>query len=184
MQKVIFVGGFFGTKFDHILIKKILKDYELILFKYDTRLYDSIKDITNKLKIFIDNLKLDEKEKVYLIGLSAGGIICDYYLKFLDNTKVSKFVTIYSPFNGSPLPYLFTKKFKGLQDLKNNSRIINKLKKVKLKNIKIKSFWCLFDPIVLGKSGKYVNAEHCLFFIHSLIQFWPGINHKIKNFFD
>ncbi len=184
MQKVIFVGGFFGTRFDHILIKKILKEYNLILFKYDTRLYDSVEDIANNLKTFIDKLKLDKKEKIYLIGLSAGGIICDYYLKILDNTKVSKFVTVYAPFNGSPLSYLFSKKFKGLQNLKNGSKLINKLKKVKLKNIKIKSFWCFFDPIVLGKSGKYVNAEHCLFFIHSFIQFWPRLVNKIKKFLD
>ena len=62
MQKVIFVGGFFETKFDHLLIKKILKEYKLILFKYDTRLYDSIEDIANNLKSFIDNIKLDKKE--------------------------------------------------------------------------------------------------------------------------
>ena len=157
MQKVIFVGGFFGTKFDHLLIRKILKDYELIVFKYDTRLYDSIENIANNLKTFIDNIKLSKNEKVYIIGLSAGGIIVDYYLKLLDKTKVSKFVAIYSPFNGSPLSYLFTKKFKGLQDLKNNSKLVKRLNKTKLKGIKIKSFWCSLDPIVLGKSGKYIN---------------------------
>ena len=181
-KKIIFIGGFFGTKFDHLLFKKILSDYELIIFQYDTRLLESIEVLSRKLKSFIDLLKLRKNEKIIIIGLSAGGIVAEYYLKKLDSSKCDKFVSIYSPFKGSFLSYLFPKKFKGLMDLKPNTELLKKLQSLKLKNIKILSFWCFFDPIVAGMSGKYINSKHCFFFIHSFIQFWPFLIYRIKRF--
>jgi len=184
MQKIVFIGGFFGTKFDHIVFKKIMKNYKIICFQYNTKLIDSIPNIAKDLDKFIKSLKLENKEKINMIGLSAGGIIADYYLKFINNEKINKFVTIFSPFKGSILTYLFPKKFKGLNNLKNNSEILKKLNKQKLQNIEIISFWSFLDPIVFGISGKYKNSKHTLFCIHSFIQFWPVISIKIKKFFD
>lgn len=183
MKKVIFVPGFMGGKKDSIPFKIILKDFEVIPFNYDTLLRKNIENISKDLKKFIDNLNLKKGEKVSIIGFSAGGIIADYYLKFLDSTKVDKFVSLCSPFKGSYLVKFFSKKLKELQQLDTNSDFLKKLNKNKLK-VKMKSIWCKFDFIVPGESAKRENPKHTYFFIHLIVHLWPPVLFEIRRFLE
>ena len=180
MKKIIFVCGMGGGKRDMFLIKNILKEFKIIYFPYDVWLNETIEQSAKKLKIFIDRLNL--KEKVSIISVSAGGIIAEYYLKFLDNKKVNKIVTVCSPFKGTWLTKFFFRKHKGVQELRKNSNLLKKLRNKKLKNVKELNFWCYFDPIVLGTSAKGNNPKHTLFPLHWIIQFWPPVIYKIRQF--
>jgi pimeloyl-ACP methyl ester carboxylesterase len=182
MKKVIFVPGFTGGKRDMYVIKRKLRNFELIYFSYDTWLNKGIEDYSKELKKFIDSLKL-KKEKASIIGVSAGGIIAEYYLKFLDNKRVDKVITICSPFEGSWVAYLFRKK-KGMRQLTRDSHLLKKLRKTKLKGIKEKNIWSKLDFIVPGDSGKGDHPEHTLFFIHPIIHWWPPMVNKIREFLD
>lgn len=168
------------------LLKVILKKFELIYFPYKTNLEEPIEKIANKLKNFINGLKLNKGEKVSIIGLSAGGIIVEYYLKFLDNKKIDKFISLYSPFKGTYLAYIYSLflKRKGLQQLKSNSIFLNELAKKKLNNIKVKNIWCWLDPLVPGTSAKGINPKHTYFFLHWFVQYWPPIILEIKKFLN
>jgi hypothetical protein len=186
MKKVIFVPGFYGGKYQIWLIKIILKNFELIYFQYNTTLKESIEKIAKQLKNFINNLKLNKEEKVDIIGLSAGGIIIDYYLKFIDNKKINKFISICSPFKGTYLANIYSLflKSKGLQQLKSNSIFLKELFKKRLNNIKVENIWCLFDLIVPGTSAKGINPKHTYFFLHWFIQYWPPVIFEIKRFLN
>lgn len=183
MAKVIFIPGFTGGKRDMFVAKKILKKYNLIYFKYNTLLIQTIEEISKELNSFIKSLKLKENEKINLIGVSAGGIIALYYAKFLNNEKIDKFVTMHSPLKGSYFAWLFPKKLRGLKQLKKNSKFLKKLKKKKTKVNQI-NFWNYFDVLVPGKSGKGENPINTKMPIHFLVQWWPAIYYKIKKFFE
>ena len=71
MKKVIFISGFFGGKTDILLFKPMLKDFELIYFKYNTSLKQDIEKISKQLKDFI-NKKLKKNEKASIIAISVG----------------------------------------------------------------------------------------------------------------
>ncbi len=180
MKKVIFICGMSGGKRDMFLIKKILKEFKIIYFPYDVWLNETIKQTAKKLKKFID--KLNSKNKVSIISVSAGGIILEYYLKFLDNKKVDKVITICSPFKGTWLAKVFFRSHKGVQELREGSNLLKKIRNKKLKKIKELNFWCYFDPIVPGKSAKGGHPKHTLFFLHWITQFWPPIIYKIREF--
>lgn len=182
MKKVIFICGMSGGKRDIFLIEKILKGFNVKYFPYDVWFSDTIEQSAKKLKNFIDKLNLKKKEKISIISVSAGGIISEYYLKFLDNKKVDKIVTICSPFKGTWLAKVFFRNHKGVQELRKGSLLLKKIQNKKLKNIKELNFWCYFDPIVPGKSAKGNNPRHTLFFLHWIIQFWPPVIYKIKEF--
>ena len=186
-KKIVFICGMYGGRRDMFLIKKVLKSFDVIYFDYDFGLRESISDYAKKLKTFIKNLKLQKDEKIGIIGVSAGGVIADYYLKFLGKNKVDKFVSICSPLHGTylaKLGFLFFGKRKGLKELHQKSPLIKKLTKSRLKNIKSKSFWCYFDPLVPGQSAKGENSEHTLFFVHWIVQLWPPLIYKVKKFFE
>ncbi len=183
MEKVIFIPGFTGGKRDMVLFKAFLSNYNVIYFDYDTGLNDKIEDIAKSLKRFIDKLKL-KTEKVNIVGVSAGGIIADYYLKYIDNKKVKSFVSICSPFGGTYLTYLFSKKRKGLMQLTPKCGFLKRLSSKKLRHIRKESIWCYLDPLVPGTSGKSENPKHTLFFLHWIIQWWPVLIFEAKSFLD
>jgi triacylglycerol esterase/lipase EstA (alpha/beta hydrolase family) len=132
MKKVIFITGYLGSRLDYIFLEHSLKDkFELIYFDYNTTLKSKIETIAKQLQKFINSTKLKKNEKISMIGFSVGGLISEYYLKFIDNKKVDKLITIYSPFKGTYLAYLSIKKFPGLCELKNNSPFIKKLSKTR-----------------------------------------------------
>ncbi len=183
MKKVIFIAGMYGGKRDQFILQKILKNFKVIYFPYNTKLYETFETIAKQLDYFIKNLNLKKDEKVSIVGVSAGGIISDYYLKFIDIKRVNKIAIIYSPFKGTYLTHLFSKKRKGIHQINYSSKFLNKLNSKKIKNVKIISFWSFLDPLIPGTSGKYKNSHHSLFFLHWIVQFWPPILYKIKNFF-
>ena len=180
MKKVIFISGFLGGKTDILLFKPLLKDFELIYFKYNTSLKQDIETISKQLKNFI-NKKLKKNEKVSIIAISAGGIIADYYLKFLDSSKIDKLVTICSPFKGTYTAKAFFGKLKGLKQIENNSLFLKELNKKKT-TVKRKSIWCKFDPIVPGESAKGKNPKHTYFLLHPIVMFWPPVILEVKKF--
>jgi len=178
MKKIIFIAGFTGGKRDFIFAKMFFKKYSFIYFKYNTLLVENIEKIARDLKKFIDSLNLEKNEKVYLIGMSAGGVIAEYYAKFLDSKKkIKKIYTIHSPLKGSYC--LSPIKLKGAQQLSAKSDFIKKLNKNKTKVNQL-NFWNYFDYIVPGKSAKGKNPKNSFMPIHSIIQWWPPIYFSIK----
>jgi esterase/lipase len=86
MKKVIFIYGFTGTNKDSLTAKKVLDNYNLICFEYNSNLRQSLEEISKELDNFIIS-KTSESEKVNLIGVSAGGVIAEYYAKFVSPKK-------------------------------------------------------------------------------------------------
>lgn len=184
-QKVILISGFTGGRRDLWMFKKVLKDFEIIYFNYNTELYQPIEEIANELWKFIDKLKLLKNEKVSLIGISAGGNIAEYYVKFLDKQKVNKIATICSPIKGSYLPKFFSKKREGLVQLQSGSSFIKKLNKKK-SPVRELNIWCYLDPLVPGKCGKgeSENSIQTLMFFHWAVGFYPPIIKKVSDFLE
>lgn len=114
MKKVIFIYGLAGSNKDSETAKKVLDNYDLICFEYNSDLKQSIEEIAEDLDDFIIS-KSKKEEKVNLIGVSAGGIIAVYYTKFVSQKKVDKLATICSPFKGSYVPIFYSKERKGLK---------------------------------------------------------------------
>ncbi len=185
MKKVIIVPGFLEPKTNRGIIKSLFKEFDLIFFPYDNKkLKEPLEEDSKRLKKFIDSLHLKKNEKVSIVGLSAGGVITDYYLKHFPHKKVDKFISVFSPFHGSFWARFFSKKRKGLSELKPNSEFLKKLSKRKVKHVKRMSLWCFFDPIVSGVSAKGDNPKHSLFFFHNvkyLHNKFPIVS-KVKNF--
>jgi esterase/lipase len=182
-MKAIFIVGFTGGKRDIFFARSILKpEYEVIYFKYDTFLRKSVQQISRKLDRFVLDITKNS-EKVNLIGVSAGGVIAEYYSRFVNPKKVNKIATICSPLNGTYIPKIFPKKLKGVNQMKYNSPLLKKIKKSRTKTHEL-NIYSKLDFLVPGNSGKGKNSKHTLFFIHFLIQWWPGIYFKVKRFFE
>lgn len=184
MKKIIIVPGFLEARRDRGFIKSLLKNFNVIFFNYNNKLNEPLEKSSKKLRKFIDSLNLNKNEKVSIIGLSAGGIVTDYYLKHFPHEKVDRFISIFSPFGGSFWANLFSKKRKGLSQLKPNSDFLKKLSKRKAKHVRRMSVWCFFDPLVSGISARGENPKHSFFFLHNFrfLQDRFPIVSKIKKF--
>jgi len=183
MEKVIFIYGFTGTDRDSNVAKKVLDNYNLICFEYNSDLKQSLEKIAEELDSFIVS-KTGKKEKVNLIGASAGGIIAEYYAKFVSPKKVDKLATICSPFKGSYVPIFYSKERRGLKELFYNSEFLKKLNSRKLNKNKTINFYSYLDVLVPGNSGKAENSHHTWDVFHFTIQNDKKILKKIKEFFD
>jgi esterase/lipase len=183
MKKVIFVYGFKGTNKDSKTAKKILDNYDLICFEYDSGLKQPLEEITEELDDFIIS-KTKKDEKVNLIGVSAGGIIAAYYTKFVSPYKVDKLATICSPFKGSYVPIFYSKDRRGLYELFYNSKFLKKLNSRKMNKTKTINFYSYFDLLVPGSSGKAENSYHTWDLFHFTIQNNKSILNNIKEFFE
>ncbi len=181
MKKVIYVPGYAGGIRDIKALKK-LKDFEVIYFSYDTTLKEPIEKIAGKLKKFIDNLKLEKGEKVNIVGMSAGGVVTAYYLKFLDNKKTDRFISLYSPFRGTHLASIPESR-KGLRQITRDSNFLKELAKKKIRGVKVKNVYSRFDFVVPGLSGMGQESWHSNFFMHPLATFWPPTIREVKKFF-
>ncbi|MEK6833335.1 MAG: alpha/beta fold hydrolase [Nanoarchaeota archaeon] len=182
MKKVIFVYGFTGTNKDSETAKKVLNNYDVICFEYDSGLKKPLEKIADELDDFIIS-KTNTNEKVNLIGVSAGGVIASYYTRFVSPNKVDKLATICSPFKGTYVPIFYSKKRKGLNELFYGSEFLKKLNSRKLNNKAI-SFYSYFDLLVPGNSGKAENPHYTWDFFHFTIQKNKRILKKIKEFFE
>ncbi len=183
MKKVIFVPGFIGKLRDMQTFEKMLKDFDLVYFHYDTSLEEPLEKIAKQLRTFVNRMKLKKGKKISIIGFSAGGVVTDYYLKFLDNTKVDKFVSVHSPFKGTYLASIFNKR-KGLQELRPKSAFLEKLARRKIKGVKVKNVYSKFDPVVPGDSGEGTNPKSHGFFIHTYAMHWKPIVKEVKDFLE
>ena len=139
-MKIIYIPGFLEGQAQLRVIRYALSKHNVICFGYDTRLKETIPNLANKLKHFVDNLKLKPNEKIAIIGYSAGSTIADYYLKFVDNKKVSKFISVCSPVEGTFLANICSKKRLGLLQLKPKSKFLADLARKKLLGIS-KEIW-------------------------------------------
>jgi triacylglycerol esterase/lipase EstA (alpha/beta hydrolase family) len=182
MKKIVFIPGLLGGPRDLWVIRPMFKNFEIIPFYYNTTLKEPVEKIAKQLDKFINNLNLKKGEKISIIGLSAGGVIADYYLKYINNKRVDKFVSICSPFKGSYLAHLT--KIANHKNYRLNSKFLTELSKKKLKNVKVKNIWCFFDYLVPGTSGKGTNPQHTYFFFHPFIEYWPPIILDIKKFLE
>lgn len=179
-MKTIFIYGFTGSE----RFKNARKFFDnLYCFEYNSKLTQPIENIAEELNSFIRS-KTKTNEKVNLIGISAGGIISDYYAKFINSKKVNKIATICSPFGGTYLSFFFPKKFKGLKELSYNSGFLKKLKTKKLGKNKTINFYSFFDLLVPFNSGKGENTKYTWNFFHFTVQHDKRILKKIKNFFE
>jgi len=183
MKKVIFIYGFTGTDKDSNVAKRVLNNYNLICFEYNSDLKQSLEKIAKELDNFIIS-KTKKSEKVNLIGASAGGIIAEYYAKFVSPKKVDKLATICSPLNGTYVPSFYTKNRKGLKELFYGSKFLNKLGSKKLGKSKTINFYSFLDYLVPGNSGKGENPFHTWNFFHFTITKDKNILNKVKEFFD
>ena len=183
MKKIFFIYGFGGHKGQARIAKKVLNNYELICFEYNSKLEQSLRKIVLDLDNFI-NFKTSEKEKVNLVGISTGGIIATYYAGFVSPKKVHKLATICSPFKGTYVTSFYSKRRKGLKELNRNSAFLKKLNSKKLGKDKTINFYSVLDLLVPGKSGKGENPFHTSNFFHFTIQNDKRIFKKIKEFFD
>lgn len=184
-MKIIYIPGFLEGKEQLPVIKFALSKHNVMYFKYDTGLKESVPKLALQLKHFIDKIKLKKNEKLGIIGFSAGGIIADYYLKFIDSSKVSMFISICAPVRGTFLPNVCSKKRKGLQQLKKDSKFLSDLQKKKLQHVKKLSIWCPYDLIVSGKPAKQnENSVKTCYFLHVFAPCWPTIISKIRKLID
>lgn len=185
-KKVIFISGFNGHKYDSFLINLFLKNkFKIIYFNHNMSFGKiKIERFAKQLKKFIDKLRLEKGEKISIIALSVGGLIAEYYLKFIDNKKVDKLIALCSPFKGTPWASIFFKERKGMLEIQKHSVFLRKLNKKKLRKVKQESIYCEEDFVVPGKSGKYPKSKKSFFFIHIIIQYWPPAILEIKRFLE
>ncbi len=181
-QKVIFLYGLKGNKRHARTAQKTLKEYEVISFNYNSDFKQPIQEIARELKRFIDSIT-SKKEKVNLIGISAGGVIASYYQKFIAPAKVNKLVTLSSPLKGTYITGFYSKRAIGVKQMAKNSSFLDKLNSKKSKS-NVLNFYCYFDILVPGNSGKGENPVPIPNFLHFFVQYDKRILNKIKEFFD
>lgn len=106
----------------------------------------SFKESAEKLKDYIEENDFSE---IILVGISSGGITSLLYLEdFGGWSKVKKFISIASPFYGSPM-FIFNLHTKSGRELLPNSSFVTELKKRKIQNLD--NIYCIhakFDEMV------------------------------------
>jgi pimeloyl-ACP methyl ester carboxylesterase len=183
-MKIVYVPGFLEGREQLPILRYVLAKHKVIYFDYDTSLKETIPKLAMQLKYFINNLKLEATEKIALIGYSAGSTIAEYYLKFIDSKKVSKFILVCSPIEGTFLANIFPKNRKGLQQVKPKSKFLADLAKKKLPGVKKTSFYCPFDIITPGTPVKHENSVKTFYFLHVFAPCWPTIILKIRKLLE
>ncbi len=184
MEKVIYIPGFTGGRRDIQGLKKALGNFQLIYFDYDTGLKEPLERTAGKLEEFIEDIKWDNGEKGAIIGVSAGGIIADYYLKFLKNGRIDKFISLCSPFRGTYLAAIPSRR-EGLVELRRNSPFLRELAEKELKDVEVENIWSPFDIVVIpGSSAQGTNPKISYCPIHPLAQFWPSTIKEVKRFLE
>ena len=153
MKKVVFIYGLAGSNKDSETTQKVLDNYKVLCFEYNSGLKQPLEEIAEELDDFIIS-KTKKDEKVNLIGVSAGGIIGAYYTKFVSPNKVDKLATICSPFKGSYVPIFYSKERNGLKELFYGSEFLKKLNSRKLNKNKTINFYSYLMFLFLETRGK------------------------------
>lgn len=117
----------------------------------------TFEESAKKLKEYIDE---NEFSNIVLVGLSSGGITSLLYLEDFDGWgKVKKFISISTPFYGSPMAF-FTLLTKSGQELLPTSKFVQEMKERKVKNLdKIVCIQAKYDEMVPEKSAALKGAR-------------------------
>ena len=95
-------------------------------------------------------------ERFDLVGFSMGGLVCRYYVHFLEGRRhVDRLITISSPNHGSLLAFLNRRV--GCKQMRPGSAFLQKLNRdcSALRDLNITSFWTPLDLIILpAKSSR------------------------------
>jgi triacylglycerol esterase/lipase EstA (alpha/beta hydrolase family) len=185
-KKVIFISGYNGHKSAPLLMRLFLgRKFKIISFNHNMSFGKiKVEKFAKQLQKYVNKLKLEKEEKVSIVGHSMGGVIAEYYPKFLDNNKVDKLITICAPFKGSPMASIFFSDRKGMKEIQKNSGFLKKLQKKKLRGVREESIYCEEDIVVPNKSGKRGSSIRSYFFIHIIIHFWPPVILEVKRFLE
>ena len=181
MNTIIFIYGFTGKTKHAKVAKKVFSKSNFLVFEYDSMLREPIEKISSDLEKFISS-STKKGDKIYLIGVSAGGVIAEYYSRVINPDKTTGVATICSPLGGTYVSKLYSKKLKGVKELRKNSSLLNKIKNSKTK-INVINFYSPLDLLVPGKSGKGKNPVKVKDFFHFTIQYNRKILIKTKDFF-
>ena len=181
---IIFLHGMGGGKKDSYIFKKVFSEYIFIPFVYDSTLKKSISELAKDLEEFI-SIHVSSTQYFSLIGVSAGGIISEYYIKLKQPMQLTHFYSICSPHNGTYLPKYLWKKREGVQDLNKNSKLLRKLDNLNYpKTLKVGSLYSKYDLLVPGTSGSNGTSSHTSFPFHWIIHFIPYMANKAKKFIE
>lgn len=159
-KSVVFIHGFGGNRYEYQPIASSLRKAglsKLHHFEYKKKYGNtSLIHLAADLKKFIDE-KVRSDERVYLIGLSQGGIIAAYYLAYMNsNHNIKDCIGVCTPFNGSYMAYFLP--HTGTRELRPGSRFLSKLeKKIQGSNINVYGVWNPFDLMVFP--GKNADAD-------------------------
>ncbi len=181
MRNVIFIPGFLSMNKKNILMRYMLKkNFRIINFPYDNSGKIKIEILAKRLERFIDKILLEKDEKIDLVAFSMGGLVALYYCKFINNKKIGRLITIFTPFKGTSWAERIFLDRKGVKEMQPGSNFLKMLNKRKLRGIKQKSFWSKNDPVVAGESAKYHRSEEVHFFFHPFAPYWPPLIKKIE----
>jgi hypothetical protein len=118
----------------------------------------TFEESAKKLKDYIEENDFSE---LILVGISSGGITSLLYLEdFGGWSKVKKFISIASPFYGSPMA-IFSLQTKSGWQMLPGSKLTKEIKKRKIKNLdKIYCIHGKFDEMVPVKSSVLIGATN------------------------
>ena len=114
--------------------------------------------LAKQLKEYIDTTFAPD-QSIDLIGFSMGGLITRYYLQRLSGlARVTKYVSISAPNNGSNLAYLVP--FQGIQQMRPDSDFLadlNKDVKEKLQQIPTLIIWTPVDLMIVPANSSVIG---------------------------
>ena len=156
---ILFVETWYTKNVHHRKWKKFLekKGFQVQIVNFPIH-KGSFKESAQKLKDYIEENDFSE---LILVGISSGGITSLLYLEdFGGWSKVKKFISIASPFRGSPM-FIFNIHTKSGRELLPNSTFITKLTERKIQNLdKIYCIHAKFDEMVPVSSSVLPGAAN------------------------
>ncbi len=174
MKTVVIIPGLLGFSLDYTPIvsylnKNGINDCHVFNYNHKEKLGEiEIGWVARDFDKFVKKLN---KKKIYLIGVSAGGIIASYWLEFLNGKKIcNSCITINAPFHGSYLAYM--SKFHEINELRTKSNILKSLRE-KMSKSKVNYYgtWTPFDLVVIPGWSAYLNffkKSKMIFSLHFL----------------
>lgn len=177
---VLMIYGFGATRRTLTILEKRLKQDGYTIFSlnlggfFGTFNTDSIEETARMIDTKIERLykKYKIRGRLSIVGHSKGGLIGQYYVKFLSGTKrVRTFITLGTPHNGNPWALIAAFSpagllLKSLRQMTPMSGFIKRLKKEPFpKGIKVFSIYskddtiCPFPSAVLDEAENINNIE-------------------------
>jgi len=156
---ILFVETWYTKNIHHRKWKKFLekKGFQVQIVNFPIH-KATFKESAKKLKDYIEE---NDFSDLTLVGISSGGITSLLYLEdFGGWNKVKKFISIASPFHGSPM-FIFNIHTKSGRELLPNSTFVTKLTERKIQNLnKIYCIHAKFDEMVPTNSSVLPGATN------------------------